>query len=58
MAFVIACRVAADAHDRLMWRTTVTGNPGPAYAGEKLSWIPDDGTRPSDGLDDLDSPDD
>ena len=48
----------ADAHDRLMWRTTVTGNPGPAYAGEKPSWIPDDGTRPSDGLDDLDSPDD
>ena len=26
---------------RLMWRTTVSGNPGPAYAGEKKSWIPE-----------------
>jgi taurine dioxygenase len=24
---------------RLMWRTTVSGNPGPAYAGERKSWI-------------------
>ena len=24
---------------RLMWRTTVSGNPGPAYAGEAKSWI-------------------
>ena len=24
---------------RLMWRTTVSGNPGAAYAGEKKSWI-------------------
>jgi taurine dioxygenase len=24
---------------RVMWRTTVSGNPGPAYAGEKPSWI-------------------
>ena len=31
----------ATRHDRLMWRTTVTGNPGPEYAGEKRSWIPD-----------------
>jgi taurine dioxygenase len=26
-------------HDRLMWRTTVSGNPGPAYAGEARSWV-------------------
>jgi taurine dioxygenase len=25
---------------RLMWRTTVHGNPGAAYAGERKSWIP------------------
>jgi taurine dioxygenase len=24
---------------RVMWRTTVSGNPGAAYAGEKKSWI-------------------
>jgi len=24
---------------RLMWRTTVSGNPGPAYDGEAKSWI-------------------
>jgi taurine dioxygenase len=24
---------------RLMWRTTVSGNPGTAYAGERKSWI-------------------
>ena len=41
----------ASAHDRLMWRTTVTGNPGPEYDGEKRSWIPDDGSRPAEGLD-------
>jgi hypothetical protein len=23
-----------------MWRTTVHGNPGAAYAGEAKSWIP------------------
>jgi taurine dioxygenase len=26
--------------ERLMWRTTVHGNPGAAYAGEQKSWIP------------------
>ena len=26
-----------------MWRTTVHGNPGAHYAGEKKSWIPADG---------------
>ena len=25
---------------RLMWRTTVHGNPGTAYAGEAKSWLP------------------
>ena len=30
----------AAAHERLMWRTTVHGNPGRAYAGERKSWIP------------------
>jgi alpha-ketoglutarate-dependent taurine dioxygenase len=24
---------------RVMWRTTVSGNPGPAYAGERKSWL-------------------
>jgi taurine dioxygenase len=24
---------------RVMWRTTVGGNPGAAYAGETKSWI-------------------
>ncbi|MGH6953261.1 MAG: TauD/TfdA dioxygenase family protein, partial [Alphaproteobacteria bacterium] len=30
----------ADTHIRIMWRTTVMGNPGPEYAGEERSWIP------------------
>ena len=30
----------AATHKRLMWRTTVSGNPGAAYAGETKSWIP------------------
>ena len=29
----------ADRVRRIMWRTTVSGNPGPAYAGEAKSWI-------------------
>lgn len=29
----------ADAHGRRMWRTTVSGNPGAAYAGERKSWL-------------------
>lgn len=28
----------ADRHQRLMWRTTTRGNPGPEYAGEEASW--------------------
>jgi len=30
----------AEREPRIMWRTTVSGNPGPAYAGEARSWIP------------------
>lgn len=30
----------ADKQRRLMWRTTVHGNPGAEYAGERKSWIP------------------
>lgn len=29
----------ADQESRIMWRTTVSGNPGAAYAGERKSWI-------------------
>jgi alpha-ketoglutarate-dependent taurine dioxygenase len=29
----------ADHEARVMWRTTVSGNPGAAYAGERKSWI-------------------
>jgi taurine dioxygenase len=29
----------ADKEGRVMWRTTVSGNPGTAYAGERKSWI-------------------
>ena len=30
----------AATQERLMWRTTVHGNPGAFYAGERKSWIP------------------
>jgi taurine dioxygenase len=30
----------AEKLERVMWRTTVSGNPGAAYAGERKSWIP------------------
>ncbi|CAA9280983.1 MAG: Alpha-ketoglutarate-dependent taurine dioxygenase [uncultured Craurococcus sp.] len=29
----------AERLDRVMWRTTVSGNPGAAYAGEAKSWL-------------------
>jgi taurine dioxygenase len=29
----------AETEGRLMWRTTVSGNPGAIYAGEKKSWL-------------------
>lgn len=28
--------------ERMMWRTTVRGNPGAIYAGERKSWIPEE----------------
>jgi taurine dioxygenase len=31
----------AEQQQRVMWRTTVHGNPGAAYAGERKSWIPE-----------------
>ncbi len=34
----------ADKHKRLMWRTTVRGNPGEEYAGERNSWVPAEDT--------------
>ncbi len=42
----------AEAHDRLMWRTTVRGNPGAEYAGEGKSWVPQDGHAPMQGMED------
>ena len=42
-----------DKYPRLMWRTTVRGNPGEAYAGESKSWIPAPGLEPMEGLKDL-----
>lgn len=37
---LIHCATWFDAarHERVMWRTTVWGNPGPEYAGEARSW--------------------
>ena len=32
----------ATRYEREMWRTTVSGNPGPLYDGESPSWIPKD----------------
>jgi len=34
---------------RIMWRTSVSGNPGAIYAGERKSWIPADGPEQSPG---------
>ena len=42
----------ADSQERLMWRTTVSGNPGEAYAGESPSWRPTDDAKPMEGLGD------
>ena len=36
----------AKIHGRIMWRTTVHGNPGDIYAGETRSWMPENGTNP------------
>ena len=40
-----------EKHPRLMWRTTVMGNPGKEYEGERKSWISLEGYRPMHGLD-------
>ena len=29
----------AERHERVMWRTTVWGNPGRDYANERPSWL-------------------
>ena len=29
----------AEKHGRLMWRTTISGNPGAEYEGERKSWL-------------------
>lgn len=43
----------ADKHTRLMWRTTVMGNPGPEYRGEAKSWISREGYAPMQGMEDV-----
>jgi len=40
----------ADQYPRLMWRTTVMGNPGDEYKGESKSWIPEDGIEIMAGM--------
>lgn len=40
----------AERYTRLMWRTTVMGNPGDEYAGEEKSWIPRDGSAVMAGM--------
>ena len=37
----------AERHIRVMWRTTVRGNPDPAYEGETYSWVPEEDFEPS-----------
>ena len=39
-------------YTRLMWRTTVMGNPGSEYDGEARSWIPQEGVELMQGLGD------
>lgn len=41
----------AERYSRLMWRTTVMGNPGDEYKDEKKSWIPQDGDKLMSGMD-------
>ncbi len=40
----------AEKYSRLMWRTTVMGNPGDEYKGESKSWIPEDGSDVMAGM--------
>ena len=37
----------AEREQRAVWRTTISGNPDPTYAGEPKSWIPRDGDKPA-----------
>ena len=39
----------AAVHERVMWRTTVHGNPGALYAGERKSWVPQAPSQAADG---------
>jgi taurine dioxygenase len=41
----------ADASTRLLWRTTVMGNPGAEYVDAAKSWIPRDGSDLMAGMD-------
>ncbi len=43
----------AGRHPRLMWRTTVRGNPGTEYHGEAKSWIPPEGYAPMQGMENV-----
>lgn len=43
----------ANQYERLMWRTTVMGNPGTYYDGEIKSWMPKDGVMVDHGMDQL-----
>ncbi len=49
---LLHCATWYDAarYDRLMWRTTVMGNPGAEYAGEAKSWIPPAGVDVMAGM--------
>ena len=42
----------AERYHRLMWRTTVSGNPGAIYAGEAASWLPTDDVAIMAGMED------
>ena len=43
----------ANKYSRLMWRTTVSGNPGKYYQGESKSWIPSDGVGFMQGMENV-----
>lgn len=40
----------ADQHARLMWRTTVSGNPGDSYRDEAKSWLAKEGVAADHGM--------
>jgi len=49
---LLHCATWYDAaqYTRLMWRTTVMGNPGDEYEGEEKTWIPRDGSDVMAGM--------